>query len=356
MIMIIFKQLKSLFELKPMVDNPYRVVIIGFAIFIVLMVGYMRNDFLISNFASLGLFTLFYYQNLPMPYLLRNLSIIGGSLLLVFLLGFLSSYSPWFSPLVVGIIAFISRLLTRLFNVHKPGGIFFVMVAAMGTTITIPEKKLAEIILFFFLGIMISLVGAFIIKKTEIRVEVAIPHNTFKERFFKDPLALVDAIFYSSALFMSVYLSHGLHLGNPYWVTLACASILLAENLEALKHRHLQYLAGTFVGLVGASLLLILPLSRVLLITLITVFYALAQYYVPRNYAVANIFITPMVLLLSVTNHSDLSLHLFQSRFIGVLLGSFIGFGTAWLMWLMLDHYLAVTKDNSKTSVKEKSQ
>ncbi|MBJ8326118.1 FUSC family protein [Streptococcus pacificus] len=354
--MTMFKQFKSLFALKPMVDNPYRVLMIGFAIFIVLMVGYWRNDFLISNFASLGLFTLFYYQNLPMPYLLRNLGIIGGSLLLVFLLGFLSSYSPWFSPLVVGVIAFISRLLTRLFNVHKPGGIFFVMVAAMGTTIAIPEKKLVEVILFFLLGIVISLIGAVIIKKTETRVEVAVPHNTFKERFFKDPLALVDAIFYSSALFMSVYLSHGLHLGNPYWVTLACAAILLAENLEALKHRHLQYLAGTFVGLVVASLLLVLPLSRVLLILLITILYALAQYYVPRNYAVANIFITPMVILLSVTNNSDLSLHLFQSRFIGVLLGSFIGFGTAWLMWLMLNHYLAVTKNISEVSDEENHQ
>ncbi|OTE88584.1 FUSC family protein, partial [Escherichia coli] len=65
---------------------------------------------------------------------------------------------------------------------------------------------------------------------------------TLKERFHEEPLVIIDSVFYSAALFLSVYVSHGLNLHNPYWLTLSCASILLAENLDAMKHRQVQYL------------------------------------------------------------------------------------------------------------------
>ncbi|WP_425268296.1 hypothetical protein, partial [Enterococcus faecium] len=46
-------------------------------IFIVLWLGYINHDFLISSFSSLGIFTFFYYQNIPMKYLLKRMFLIG---------------------------------------------------------------------------------------------------------------------------------------------------------------------------------------------------------------------------------------------------------------------------------------
>ena len=48
---------------------------------------------------------------------------------------------------------------------------------------------------------------------------------------------------------------------NPYWLTLSCASILLAENLDAMKHRQVQYLIGSMLGLCLSAVLSLIPFS-----------------------------------------------------------------------------------------------
>ncbi|WP_236561915.1 FUSC family protein [Streptococcus halichoeri] len=276
---------------------------------------------------------------------MKFLGIIGVTLLLAFVLGLLSTISPWLSPIVVGIVAFISRLLTRLYNIHKPGALFYVMVCAMGASLPLPLSKIFGVICFFTLGIFLSLLGGYAIKRLDKRKEIRFLDKTFTEAFEQDAIALVDAVFYSMALFLTVYISHALELNKPYWVTMACASILLVENLEAMKKRHVQYLLGASLGLILSIFLLQLNISGLLLVLMISSLYGLSQYYVVRNYAVANIFINPMTILLSTLVRQTDSTSLIELRFVGILLGSFIGLGTAWIMKQTLNHYVTTLSE-----------
>lgn len=343
--MTYLKQLKSCLTFTKVNDNPFRSIILTISILIILLMGYFSNNYSIPSISSIGLFTLFYYRNIPSKSLMKFLGIIGITLLLSFILGLLSTISPWLSPIVVGIVAFISRLLTRLYDIHKPGALFYVMVCAMGVNLSLPLSRLFEISCFFTLGIFLSLIGGYSIKRLDKRKEASYLDKTLLTEVFKqDAVALVDAIFYSIALFLTVYISHALGLDKPYWVTISCASILLVENLEAMKKRHVQYLLGSSLGLILSIFLLQFNISGLSLILTISCLYGLSQYYVVRNYAVANIFINPMTILLSTLITKTDSITLVELRFIGIILGSFIGLGTAWLMEKTL-HYITTLSE-----------
>lgn len=83
---------KTYFRFNKIQDNPFRIMNLMLLIFIVLWLGYINHDFLISSFSSLGIFTFFYYQNIPMKYLLKRMFLIGCGLLVAFVLGILSTY------------------------------------------------------------------------------------------------------------------------------------------------------------------------------------------------------------------------------------------------------------------------
>ncbi|WP_373171019.1 FUSC family protein [Enterococcus durans] len=340
--------LKTYFRFNKIKDNPFRIMNLMILIFLVLWLGYINHNFLISSFSSLGLFTFFYYQNIPLKALLKRMFLIGCGLLIAFMLGVLSTYVPWLEPFVVAAVAFSSRFILRLFHISKPGGLFFAMLSAMGTSMTLPIAQLPQISMFFFMGVVFSLIAAIITKLLDTRPEQVIETTTLKERFHQDPLVIIDSVFYSAALFLSVYVSHGLNLHNPYWLTLSCASILLAENLDAMKHRQVQYLIGSMLGLIVSAILSLIPFTQLETIFLVTFLYGISQFLVARNYAVANIFLNPMALMLSTLMRNVYLFSLIEYRFLGILLGSFIGLGAAWVMNVGLRHYLAVVKNSLK--------
>lgn len=65
---------------------------------------------------------------------------------------------------------------------------------------------------------------------------------------------------------------------------------------------------------------------------------------VARNYAVANIFLNPMALMLSTLIRGAYLMSLIEYRFLGIIIGSFIGLGVAWVMNVGLQHYLTVVR------------
>ncbi|MBF0780661.1 MULTISPECIES: FUSC family protein [unclassified Granulicatella] len=336
--------MKKYFQLQVVKDNPFRVINISLMLFFILMLGFIWHNFKLSSFASLGLFTYFYYQNMSIRVLMKRLSLIGISLSLSFMLGICSHYVSWSSPLLVGGIACISRFVLRLYAIHKPGALFFAMLSAMGATIQIPLAQLPISMAYVLFGVFLAILIACVTKCLDKRPEQSVQSLPFLQRFYRDPLVIVDAIFYGGALFLSVYISHALPFQNPYWVTLACASVLVAEHLEAAKERHIQYLLGTIIGLGVSTILSFLTLSIFQMIMLITLLYGLAQYFVICNYTVANIFINPVALLLSMLLKGSALFPLIEYRFLNIFIGSLIGLATAWIMSVGLSHYINVLK------------
>ena len=320
-------------------DNPFRLVGAGICMLSILLLGYVLHDLAIGSFGSLGIFTFLYYQNIPIKQLITRLSLVGFFLLLGNFLGMLSTHLSWTAPILVGLVAFLGRLLFRLFKIAKPGVFFIVLVTGMGSSTKIPLESIPKMSFFFLVGILISIVVACLVQKTEKLSPVPVKKMTLQERLYTDPASIVDALFYGGILFFAVYLSQSLHLVNPYWLVVSCAAILQGDTLRAMMHRNVQRIFGTTVGILIASFLLNLPLSTFQSIIVITMLYLTVEFFIRRNYAVANFFTTPMTLLLSMLVRHQYVFSLVQYRFLGIVLGSLLGLLSAWIMITGLTFY-----------------
>ncbi len=130
--------LKDLFAIDKANDELFRLVGVAICMAIPLLIGYFSNNLLIGTFGSMGIYTFIYYQPLPLPQLLRRLNIVGFFIVLGNSLGMLSHHVPWLIPITIAIVAFLARLLFRLYGIEKPGALLVIMSTAMGTSNNFP--------------------------------------------------------------------------------------------------------------------------------------------------------------------------------------------------------------------------
>lgn len=321
-------------------ESPFRLIGAGLCMISVLFTGYLSHQLAISSFGSLGIFTFLYYQRLPLKQSMLRLSIIGSFLTIANFLGMLSTHAAWTAPIVVAVVGFLGRFFFRLYGIAKPGPFFIVMVTAMGVSTKIPLAKIPVMSGYFFIGVLFSLLFAFILyflEKTPLP-EID-PVKTLNSRINDDPAVVIDSLLYSGILFFAVYLSMGLQLKNPYWLVVSCASILQGDNLRAMAHRNIQRIFGTIIGLAIAAFLLNLPLSVFETLLLIAALFVTVEYFVKRNYAIAQFFTTPMSLMLSMLVKQQYLYTLIQFRFLGIVIGSLLGLLAAWMMSTSLEFY-----------------
>jgi hypothetical protein len=332
--------IKELCTINKSQDNPVRLIGAGICMAIPLIIGYLLNNLTIGSFGSLGIFTLLYYQPLPLPQLLRRLSIVGCSLLLGTVAGMFSSHILWLIPFTISSLAFCARILFRLYEIAKPGAFFIIMVSAMGASTNIPLAKIPIMASFVLLGVLTSLVIAAGISFFEPAQQVLVRKKmSLQERLYVDPAALLDALHYAAILFLATYISQALHLTNAYWMIVSCAAVLQGDNLRAIMHRNIQRIFGTMIGLLLSAFLLNIPFSPLQTIFLICLLYVTVEFFVKRNYGIANFFTTPMALLLSNLARHQYIISLLNYRLIGIVLGSLLGLLGAYVLTTCLKFY-----------------
>lgn len=271
---------KELFIFRKPNEDKFQLIGAGICMAIPLFIGYFTNNPAIGNFGSLGIFTFLYYKRLPFKNFLTYLSLIGIFLLLGNLVGILSSSIEWLIPITIASVAFLARIIFRIYQIEKPGAFFIVMVTSMGTSMALPVNQIPLMMSYFFLGIVVSLLVAsiifFINRKKELPKSESIH---WKTRLHNDPSALLDALNYASILFLASYLSQSFQLPNAYWMTVSCAAVLQGENLKAIMHRNVQRILGTIIGVLIAGILLSLPLTFLQTIFLICFLFVAVEFF-----------------------------------------------------------------------------
>lgn len=106
-----------------------------------------------------------------------------------------------------------------------------------------------------------------------------------------------------------------------------------------MAHRNIQRIFGTIIGLAIAAFLLNLTLSVFQTLLMITALFVTVEYFVKRNYAIAQFFTTPMSLMLSMLVKQQYLYTLIQFRFLGIVIGSLLGLLAAWMMTTSLNFY-----------------
>ena len=186
----------------------------------------------------------------------------------------LSHHVPWLIPITIAIVAFLARLLFRLYGIEKPGALLVIMSTAMGTSNNFPLHKIPIMASFVLLGVVTGIIMGIVLHFIDKRPYVFQNGCLFKNDFILIP-SLLDALHYAAILFLAAYLSQSLHLVNAYWMTFARP--FYKGKFTFCDARNVQRILGTSLGLLLSAILLMIPFTPLQTIGIISILYALLK-------------------------------------------------------------------------------
>jgi hypothetical protein len=131
-------------------------------------------------------------------------------------------------------------------------------------------------------------------------------------------------------------LSTALGIGHPYWAMIAAVVPLVAVRLSHAALRATHRIAGTFLGLILAAILLSAQPSGLAAIALVVALQITAELFVTRNYGFALLFVTPLALVMIDLAHPTDTATLIVDRLVETALGTVVALLVAaatWALW-----------------------
>lgn len=121
-------------------------------------------------------------------------------------------------------------------------------------------------------------------------------------------------------------------LEHSYWASISAAAVLHSVNLRTTAQRAVQRTLGTVIGLLLALGVLSTDPEPVALACVIVLLEFLLEYFVPRNYGLGVVFLTPLALLMSDLAAPAPAGELVADRVLGSVLGIVVGLVCALLV------------------------
>ncbi|MET7516439.1 FUSC family protein [Streptomyces sp. NPDC005480] len=125
-------------------------------------------------------------------------------------------------------------------------------------------------------------------------------------------------------------------LEHSYWASISAAAVLHSVNLRTTAQRAVQRTLGTVIGLLLALGVLATDPEPVALACVIVLLEFLLEYFVPRNYGLGVVFLTPLALLMTDLAAPTPAGELVADRVLGSVLGIVVGLVCA--LMLVHDH------------------
>ena len=285
--------------------------------------------------ASLGGFAFLY---LPVAPLARRIGVVAAcasGLTACYALGLMSQEAPLTQAcLLAGIVA-VTRMLRRVNAIGPAASLFFVMVSAIGAYTPMATEGMGRLVGLVGLGgawacVVTLAYGLHARAGGNGRKPAPGASESFRWLAF-------DAAVVGAGVALSLMAAQALEVERPYWVPVACIAVLQGATLRAMWSRQVHRVIGTSIGLLVTWGLLLLPLDKWSVATLILMLVFIVEMAVVRHYAFAAIFITPMAILLAeaATLGEPVSgTALIRARFLDTCLGTFVGFlGGVALHW-----------------------
>ncbi len=148
----------------------------------------------------------------------------------------------------------------------------------------------------------------------------------FTKAIDKDSIVFIRAVRYGVVLSISTLVAFSFSFTRPYWIPLSCAAVMLGSTVMSTFYRAIQRSLGTIIGLMVAIVILNLHPKGLMLALAIMGLTALTELFIPRNYALAAVFITPNALLLAENSTHIYDMSFFATaRITDIFVGSMIG-------------------------------
>lgn len=142
---------------------------------------------------------------------------------------------------------------------------------------------------------------------------------------------VMNAVEYTVAVGVAGALSTAVGLGHPIWAMAAAAVPLAVGGVHNRIQRGTHRILGTLTGVVLAGVILLPfgPLPSAALVVLVVALQFPTELFMTRNYGLALVFFTPLILLMTELAHPTDSLALLRDRAAETTLGALVGIAVA---------------------------
>jgi len=292
-------------------------------LFTLLLMG--RID--LAIFVAFGAFTGIYGRNEPHRQRLGHQLRAGTLMLLVILAGVLTSRlgpDAWGIVLGTTLVAGLGTIATGFWRLRPAGSLFHIFAyAAIASVPGHPPLWQAMLAAGATIAFALILGQAAMLwpKYRTDWVKPARPGLSLAQR----RTIYVDAALYATAAAAAGSIASLLGIGHNYWAMVAATVPLVGATFRHRIQRGLSRMLGTAGGLAVTAVILVAGLAPWQLILVIAVLQCGAELFIARNYALAQVVITPLALLSTELSHPSDPAVLIQDRVLETVIGAVVG-------------------------------
>ena len=319
--------LRDMFRIAP-AHNDHQVAIrcgLGVGVPLLLLLAFGRVD--LAIFASFGAFTGIYGRNEAHRQRFGHQLRAAALMLAVILAGALTSrLDPGAWDIVAGTtaVAGLGTLATGFWRLRPAGSLFHIFAyAAISSVPNQPPLWQAMLVAAgtVLFSLVLGLSGWFLRRYRTPWEKPERPRFTSAQRraIYADAgqYALVAAIAGSIATAMGI--------GHNYWAMVAATVPLVGLTVRNRIHRGLQRILGTFGGLLLTALILLPGLEPWQMAVVIALLQFGAEMLIARQYALAQVVVTPLALVSTELAHPGNPLLLVSDRAVETVIGAAVG-------------------------------
>lgn len=239
----------------------------------------------------------------------------------------LASYlglSPAMVVLVVAGVAAISTIVFAYWNLGGPGAVIIVFAAGAAMTPVDSWHVIVERTLATAAG---GTVAWLITTATDfLRIPELAKLNVPAETRRPTKHILIAGARIGIGAAVAALIAYAAGWSHPSWAAIGAAAVMQGGHLHITMHRALQRMAGTLVGSVLVWMILATEPPFWAIVTAIVIFQYITEIIIGYNYALGQITITPMALLMTylampAANGADMAIERVFDTMLGAILG-----------------------------------
>ncbi len=290
-----------------------------------LLVGAYFGHIAYGLVSSLGGMVFLYLPATALPHRMVWLMACAFAMVTCYTLGLTSHLvAPMLIPVLV-FIAVLTMMAVRLYRIGPPGGLFFIMAAAIGAYTPVSVEQFPALVGLNALGALLACAVALAYSVFTLRRRPA--HAVEPPSTPGFDAGVVDPVLIGAFVGIALAAAQLLRMPRPYWVPVSCLAVIQGTSLRAVWNKQLQRIVGTVAG-VGVAWFCLQPGLGPWGIALMVMGLTLVvETLIVRHYGSAVVFITPLTLLLA--DAADLgstsAAALMRARLLDTVLGALIG-------------------------------
>ena len=332
--------LRDMFRMAP-ANKDHQVAVrcgLGVGIPLLLLLAFGRID--LAIFATFGAFTGIYGRNEPHRQRFGHQLRAGMLMLAVIAAGSLTSRlepNTWGIVLGTTAVAGLGTLATGLWRLRPAGSLFHIFAYAAISSVPNQPAIWQGLLVSagtVCLSILLGLSGRLRSKHHTPWTKPERPRFSPAQR----KAIYIDAGQYAVAAGVAGSIATLMGIGHNYWAMVAATVPLVGVGVRNRLYRGAHRILGTFGGLVLTALILLPGLEPWQIVVVIALLQFGAEMLIARQYALAQVVVTPLALVSTELSHPSNSALLIRDRAIETVIGAAVGMAMVLIIHLRNEH------------------